>query len=166
MNSDVRGHIKIVSSDPRTYPEIFFNYLSTEQERREWVEAIHCSRNIINQSAFDELRGQELAPGAQIQSDEEILDFVAREGESAYHPSCTCRMGYDSMSVLDNELKVHGLENLRVVDASVFPSITNGNIYAPVMMVAEKAADMILGNTLEGPSDAKFYRHTREVEKK
>ncbi|MFN2353538.1 MAG: choline dehydrogenase [Desulfopila sp.] len=157
MNTDVRGHVKIRSSDPTEYPSILFNYLSTEQERREWVEAIRRSREIINQPAFDELRGKELAPGVEAQSDEEILDFVAREGESAYHPSCTCRMGYDTMAVVDKELKVHGVENLRVVDASIMPSITNGNIYAPVMMIAEKAADAILGNTPEAPSQAGFH---------
>ncbi len=162
MNTDVRGHVKITSSDPGTYPEIFFNYLSTDQERQEWIEAIKCSRRIIGSAAFDTLRGEELAPGAKVQSDEEILDFVAREGESAYHPSCTCKMGYDDMAVVDAELKVHGVENLRVVDASVFPSITNGNIYAPVMMVAEKAADIILGNTAETPATAPFYRHSRK----
>ncbi len=166
MNSDVRGHVKITSPDPAVYPELFFNYLSTEQERREWLEAIKCSRAIIGQPAFDELRGEELAPGPAVQSDEEILDFVAREGESAYHPSCTCKMGYDRMAVVDAELKVHGVENLRVVDASVFPSITNGNIYAPVMMVAEKAADLILGNTPEPPSEAGFYRFNEEQETK
>ncbi len=158
MNTDVRGHVKIKSAQAGDYPEIFFNYLSTEQERREWVEAIRCSRDIIGQTGFDGLRGEELSPGPEAQSDEEILDFVAREGESAYHPSCTCKMGYDDMAVVDKELRVHGVENLRVVDASVFPSITNGNIYAPVMMVAEKAADMILGNTPEAPSSAPFYR--------
>jgi choline dehydrogenase len=165
MNTDVRGHVKIISADSVKYPEIFFNYLSTEQERREWLEAIKCSRHIIAQPAFDDLRGTELAPGPEVQSDEEILDFVAREGESAYHPSCTCKMGYDDMAVVDSELKVHGIKNLRVVDASVFPSITNGNIYAPVMMVAEKAADLILGNSLEPPSAAGFYKHTRETKK-
>ena len=164
MNSDVRGHVKIKSKQAAQYPEIFFNYLSTEQERREWVEAIKCSREIISQPAFDELRGKELAPGPDVQSDEEILDFVAREGESAYHPSCTCKMGYDEQAVVDAELKVHGVENLRVVDASVFPTITNGNIYAPVMMVAEKAADAILGNTPEAPSQAGFYRHNGGTE--
>ncbi len=163
MNTDVRGHVKITSADAAKYPEIFFNYLSTEQERQEWLEAIKCSRDIIGQPAFDDLRGKELAPGPEIQSDEEILDFVAREGESAYHPSCTCKMGYDDMAVVDGELKVHGVENLRVVDASVFPSITNGNIYAPVMMVAEKAADLILGNTPEPPADAGFYKHVRKA---
>jgi choline dehydrogenase len=165
MNTDVRGHVKIRSKQANEYPEIFFNYLSTEQERREWVEAIHRSREIIGQSAFDGLRGEELSPGPAAQTDEEILDFVAREGESAYHPSCTCKMGFDDMAVVDDQLKVHGIENLRVVDASVFPSITNGNIYAPVMMVAEKAADMILGNTPEAPSPASFYRHQEEAEK-
>lgn len=163
MNTDVRGHVKITSADSAKYPKIFFNYLSTEQERQEWVEAIKCSREIIGQTAFDDLRGEELSPGAKVQSDEEILDFVAREGESAYHPSCTCKMGYDDMAVVDSELKVHGVENLRVVDASVFPSITNGNIYAPVMMVAEKAADLILGNTPEAPSDADYYIYDREA---
>ncbi len=163
MNSDVKGHVKITSADPGKYPEIFFNYLSTDQEKREWLEAIECSRNIIGQPAFDDLRGEELAPGAQVQTDEQVLDFVAREGESAYHPSCTCKMGYDDMAVLDSELRVHGVENLRVVDASVFPSITNGNIYAPVMMVAEKAADVILGNTPEPPSDAGYYKYVRET---
>ncbi|MEA3464694.1 MAG: choline dehydrogenase [Thermodesulfobacteriota bacterium] len=161
MNTDVRGHVKIKSSDPKQYPEIFFNYMSTEQERREWVEAIRCSRSIISQSAFDGLRGKELAPGAEVETDEEILDFVAKEGESAYHPSCTCKMGYDDLAVVDSELKVHGVENLRVVDASVFPAITNGNIYAPVMMVAEKAADIILGNAPEAPADVKFYQHKK-----
>ncbi len=159
MNTDVRGHVKIRSNQPNQYPEIFFNYLSTEQERREWVEAIRCSRNIIGQAAFDDLRGEELAPGSSSQSDEEILDFVAREGESAYHPSCTCKMGYDDMAVVDSQLKVHGVEGLRVVDASIFPSITNGNIYAPTMMVGEKAADIILGNTPEEPSRTPFYRY-------
>ncbi len=159
MNTDVRGHVKITSKQASDYPEIFFNYLSTEQERREWVEAIKCSRNIIAQKSFDGLRGEELSPGSKAQTDEEILDFVAREGESAYHPSCTCKMGYDEMAVVDANLKVHGVENLRVVDASVFPSITNGNIYAPVMMVAEKAADLILGNAQEAPGQAGFYRH-------
>ena len=161
MSSDVRGHVRIRSTDPRVYPRILFNYLSTEQERREWVEAIHCTRRIMTQPAFDGLRGAELAPGEEVQRDEEILDFIAREGESAYHPSCTCRMGSDDMAVVDASLAVRGLEGLRVVDASVMPSITNGNIYAPVMMIAEKAADAILGNTPLAPSNVEFYRHRR-----
>jgi len=159
MNTDVRGHVRLKSADPLAHPAIQFNYLSTEQERREWVEAIRCTRRIMTQPAFDRFRGAEIAPGPGVESDEEILDFVAREGESAYHPSCTCKMGTDPMAVVDPELRVHGLTGLRVVDASVMPAITNGNIYAPVMMIAEKAADLILGNTPLAPSDAPFHRH-------
>lgn len=145
VRSDAKGRIKIKFNDPYQHPSILFNYLSTEKDRKEWVEAIRASRKIMETSAMDEYRGTELSPGKEVQTDDEILDFVAREGESAYHPSCTCKMGYDSMAVTDAELKVHGVEGLRVVDASVFPQVTNGNIYAPVLMVAEKAADIILG---------------------
>jgi choline dehydrogenase len=158
MNTDVRGRVKIKSADPLEYPSILFNYLSTEQERKEWVEAIRCSRKLIEQSSFDELRGTEIAPGKDVQTDEEILNFVAKEGESAYHPSCTCKMGYDEKAVVDSELRVHGIQNLRVVDASVMPYITNGNIYAPVMMIAEKAADLILGNTPALPEKLDFFK--------
>ncbi|BDQ35712.1 choline dehydrogenase [Pseudodesulfovibrio nedwellii] len=161
MNTDVRGHVKIKSSDPKEYPSVRFNYLSTEQEKREWVEAIRKTREIMTQSAFDEFRGKELAPGIQAQTDEEILDFVANEGESAYHPSCTCAMGTGDMAVTDPELRVHGIEGLRVVDASVMPYVTNGNIYAPTMMIAEKAADLILGNTPLTPDNAPFYKHEK-----
>ncbi len=161
MNTDVRGHVKIKSNDPSQHPGILFNYLSTEQERREWVEAIRKTREIMTQPAFDGLRGKELAPGAQAQTDEEILDFVAREGESAYHPSCTCAMGTHDMAVTDSELKVHGVEGLRVIDASVMPYVTNGNIYAPVMMIAEKAADIILGNTPLTPENVPFHKHEK-----
>ena len=159
MNTDVRGHIKIKSRDPQAHPKVFFNYLSTDQERREWVEAIQCARKLISQPAFDEYRGEELSPGPKVESDQEILDFVAREGESAYHPSCTCKMGYDQTAVVDSELKVHGIDGLRVVDASVMPYITNGNLYAPVMMIGEKAADMILGNTPLASEHVDFYQH-------
>ncbi len=163
MKTDVRGRIKIKSADPFEYPSILFNYLSTEKERKEWVEAIKCARKLIYQPAFDELRGEELAPGKDVQSDDEILDFVAREGESAYHPSCTCKMGYDDMAVVDADLKVHGVENLRIVDASIMPDITNGNIYAPVMMIAEKAADIILGNTPLQPERVPYFMHNKET---
>ena len=161
MNTDVRGHVKIKSSDPKEYPSVLFNYLSTDQEKREWVEAIRKTREIMTQPAFDEFRGDELAPGIQAQTDEEILDFVANEGESAYHPSCTCAMGTHDMAVTDPELRVHGVEGLRVVDASVMPYVTNGNIYAPTMMIAEKAADMILGNTPLAPDNSPYYKHKK-----
>ncbi len=160
-NSDARGSIKIKSSDPSEYPSLRFNYLSTEQDRREWVEAIRSARNIMNQPAFDAFNSGELSPGPSVQSDEEILDWVARDGETALHPSCTCKMGVDETAVVSPDtMKVHGLKSLRVVDASVMPYVTNGNIYAPVMMIAEKAADLILGNTPLLPSDAPFYKRS------
>jgi choline dehydrogenase len=159
MYSDARGSVRIAANDPTAYPKIRFNYLSTEKDRREWVEAIHCARNIFNQPAFAEFKSKELSPGEHIATDEQILDFVEREGESAYHPSCTCKMGYDEMAVVDANLKVHGLEGLRVVDASVMPEITNGNICAPVLMIGEKAADIVLENTPLPPSTLEFYEH-------
>ncbi len=161
MYSDARGCVKIDSADPAKYPKIRFNYLSTEKDRKEWVEAVECARKIFGQPAFAEFREKELSPGEGVQTDDEILDFVAREGESAYHPSCTCKMGHDDMAVVDENLRVRGVRSLRVVDASVMPEITNGNICAPVLMIAEKAADIILGNTPLAPSDLGFYRHEK-----
>jgi choline dehydrogenase len=161
MYSDARGSVKIRSTDPRRHPALRFNYLSTEQDRREWVEAIRVARDILDAPAFDEFSGGEIAPGPSVRTDEQILDWVARDGETAYHPSCTARMGTDEMSCVDPEsMRVHGVDGLRVVDASVMPYVTNGNIYAPVMMVAEKAADLILGNTPLAPEKADFYRHS------
>jgi choline dehydrogenase len=160
MYADVRGTVKIVSTDPRRHPALRFNYLSTGNVRREWVEAVRCAREILAQPAFAELDGGELSPGPAVESDEEILDWVARDAETALHPSCTCAMG----PVVDPaSMRVHGVDGLRVVDASVFPYVTNANIYAPTMMVAEKAADLIRGNTPLPPSTAGFYRHHAEV---
>jgi choline dehydrogenase len=159
MYSDALGTVKLRSRDPRDHPALSFNYLSTAQDRREWVEAVRITRNILNQPAMDSLNGGEISPGPDVQTDEQILDWVGREAETALHPSCTARMGVDDMAVVDpSSLRVHGLEGLRVVDASVMPSITNGNIYAPVMMVAEKAADLILGRTPLPPAEVTFYR--------
>jgi choline dehydrogenase len=159
MYSDARGSVKIVSDVPAVHPALRFNYLSTDQDRREWVEAIHVARTILNQPAFDPFNGGELAPGPDVQTDEQILDWVGRDGETALHPSCTCRMGVDDRSVVDPlTMRVHGMDGLRVVDASAMPYVTNGNIYAPVMMIAEKAADLILGNTPLEPEKIEFYR--------
>jgi choline dehydrogenase len=159
MYADTRGSVKIRSTAPKEHPALRFNYLSTEQDRREWVEAVRVAREILNQPAMDEFNDGELSPGPGVQTEEEILDWVARDAETALHPSCTAKMGTDPMSVVDPAtMRVHGLEGLRVVDASVMPYITNGNIYAPVMMVAEKAADLILGNTPLKPDRAAFYR--------
>lgn len=146
MLSDARGSINIKSSNPKDKPAILFNYLSTEQDRREWVEAVRCARKILNQSAMDEYNGGEISPGPAIETDEQILDWVRKDAETALHPSCTCRMGIDEMSVVDPlTMRVNGLDGLRIVDGSVMPYITNGNLYAPIMMIAEKAAEIILG---------------------
>jgi choline dehydrogenase len=164
MYSDARGTVKITSTDPRVKPALRFNYLSTVQDRREWVEAIRAARRILTQPAFDEFNAGELSPGPSVETDEQILKWVAKDAETALHPSCTCKMGTDAMSVVDpNTMAVHGVQGLRVVDASVFPYVTNGNIYAPVMMVAEKAADLILGNVPLAPVNVEFYRHRKAV---
>ncbi len=160
MYSDVRGSVTLKSRDPRQHPALRFNYLSTENDRREWIEMVRAARGILNQPAFAAFNDGELSPGPSVQTDQEILDWVAKDAETALHPSCTAKMGLDDMSVLDPEtMRVHGVDGLRVVDASSMPYITNGNIYAPVMMLAEKAADLILGNTPLPPSDAPFYRY-------
>ena len=163
MYSNAQGSVKIQSIDPRVYPKLQFNYLSTDQDRREWTEAVYCARNILNQPAFNEFNAGELSPGMEVERDEDVLDWVAKDGETAYHPSCTCKMGIDNLSVVDPEsMKVHGVENLHVVDASVMPYITNGNIYAPVMMIAEKAADLILGKTPLPKENVEYYRKALE----
>jgi choline dehydrogenase len=164
MYSDARGSVKITSTDPRVHPALRFNYLSTAQDRREWVEAVRVARRILNQQAFDRYNGGETSPGPAVETDEQILDWVGRDAETALHPSCTCRMGTDDLSVLDPAtMRVRGVDGLRVVDASVFPYVPNGNIYAPVMMVAEKAADLIAGNTPLAPADVDFYRRAERA---
>jgi choline dehydrogenase len=160
MYSDARGSVRITSADPRRHPALRFSYLSTETDRREWVEAIAVARRILTQPAFDQYNGGELSPGPEVRTDEQVLDWVARDAETALHPSCTCAMGTGPGAVLDPaSLRVHGLDGLRVVDASAFPYVPNGNIYAPTMMLAEKAADLILGNTTLAPEPLEFYRH-------
>ena len=160
MYSNSRGSVKITSTDPTAKPALRFNYLSTPEDRREWVEAIRTARKILAQDAMGPYNGGEISPGPQVDTDEQILDWVRKDGETALHPSCTCRMGAaDDDSVVDPlTMKVHGIEGVRVVDASAMRYVTNGNIYAPVMMMAEKAADLILQNTPLAPEDVPFYR--------
>ena len=159
MYSDVRGMVRIRSTDPRRHPAVQFNYLSTDTDRREWIEAIRTTRRILAQPAFAPYDGGEISPGPDVETDEEILEWVATDAETALHPSCTARMGVDEMSVVHPDtLRVHGVDGLRVVDASVMPNVTNGNIYAPVMMIAETAADLILGNERLPADDVEVYR--------
>ncbi len=160
MFSNSRGWVRIASDDPFAKPKMLFNYLSTPEDRQEWTEAIAIARDIMGQPAFDEFNGGEISPGPDVEGDEAVLEWVRKDAETALHPSCTARMGTDDLGVLDPaSLRVHGTDGLRVVDASSMPSVTNGNIYAPVMMLAEKSADLILGNTPLPPSEAGQYRH-------
>src|SRR5262249_31097603 len=160
MYSDARGDVEITSTDPGVHPAIRFNYLSTDQDRREWVEAIRVARQILGQPAFGPFSTGEISPGASVGTDDEILAWVAADAETALHPSCTARLGTGEDSVTDPlTMRVHGTDGLRVADASAMRYVTNGNIYAPVMMLAEKAADLIAGNTPLPPQPTPFYRH-------
>ena len=154
-----RGRIAIRSADPDAAPEILFNYLGHHDDVRVWRRCIRLTREIMNQPAFDAYRGAEIQPGAAVATDADIDRWLRRNVESAYHPSCTCRMGADgdAQAVLDPQCRVRGLERLRVVDASIFPSIPNGNLNAPTIMVAERAADLIRGRpTLRAPPETRY----------
>ena len=161
MYSNSRGSVRIKSPDVHVKPELRLNYLSTPEDRQEWVEAIAAARKILAQPAFKEFDGGEISPSPAVATDEQILDWVRKDGETAYHPSCTCRMGIDEMSVVDPlTMGVRGIVGLRIVDASVMPYVTNGNIYAPTMMIAEKAADIILGVTPLKPENVNYFSHS------
>jgi choline dehydrogenase len=161
MYSNSRGSVRIKSPDVHVKPELRLNYLSTPEDRQEWVEAIAAARKILAQPAFKEFDGGEISPSPAVATDEQILDWVRKDGETAYHPSCTCRMGVDEMSVVDPlTMGVRGIVGLRIVDASVMPYVTNGNIYAPTMMIAEKAADIILGVTPLEPENVNYFSHS------
>ena len=157
MRSPSRGRVKLRSRDPREHPSILFNYMAEALDWREFRDAIRITREIIRQPALDRFRGRELSPGAELQSDAEIDAFVRARAETAYHPSCSCAMGYDEMAVVDNEGRVHGLEGLRVVDASIMPRITTGNLNAPTIMLAEKIADRIRGRTALARVDTPYF---------
>ena len=154
-----RGSVRIRSANLQDHPEIRFNYLSAEKDREDWRKVIRLTREILNQPAMDAYRGEEIQPGADVQNDADIDAWVRANVESAYHPSCSCKIGADDdpMAVLDAECRVRGIDNLRVVDSSVFPTITNGNLNAPTIMVAERAADMILGKTLLPSGDVPVW---------
>jgi len=141
-----RGSVTIASADPTQPPKIVFNYLEHQDDIEGFRACVRLTREIIEQPAFNQFRGEEIQPGQQVQTDEQIDAFVRQAVESAYHPSCSCKMGEDDMAVVNSNTQVHGMQSLRVVDSSIFPTIPNGNLNAPTIMVAEKAADIILGN--------------------
>ena len=165
MYSDSRGSVKLKSADPFAKPALRFNYLSTATDRQEWTEAIAIARRILNQPAFDEFNAGELSPGPTVTTDSEVLSWVARDAETALHPSCTCAMGVGPLSVTDpGRCWCTGSKDCGSSTRRCMPYVTNGNIYAPVMMIAEKAADLIAGNTPLPPEQMAFYRHNSDDE--
>ena len=159
MRTKSRGWVRLASSNPRDKPRILFNYLSEPDDVTEMRACVRLTREIFAQAAFDRYRGREIQPGSGVQTDAEIDAFIRAKVESAYHPSCSCRMGgaQDPLAVVAPDTRVHGLEGLRVVDSSIMPSITTGNLNAPTIMLAEKAADHILGRSLAAPENAPYY---------
>ena len=160
MRSKSRGWVRLKSRDPLEKPRILFNYLSDPDDWIEMRACVRLTREIFAQPAFDRYRGREIQPGAAVQSDDAIDAFIRDKVESAFHPSCSCKMGAadDPAAVVDPETRVRGIEGLRVVDSSIMPSVATGNLNAPTIMLAEKAADHILGKTLLSPEDVPFYR--------
>ena len=152
------GRVWLGSADPLKDPKFVFNFLSTKQDQEDAVAAVKAIRHVVSQAAWDPYRGEEVTPGPAVQTDEQILEAVRGLAGTNYHPCCTCRMGTDvSTSVVDAQARVHGLENLRVVDASIMPEIVSGNLNAPIIMMAEKVADDIRGAKAPVPSSAKYY---------
>jgi choline dehydrogenase len=159
MRPTSRGELTLKSANPLEPPRIIFNYMGTEQDRKEMRAAVRLTREIFAQSAFDRFRDEELSPGVQVQTDDEIDAHIRQSAETAYHPAGTCRMGTDPMAVTDGQGRVHGVRGLRVVDASLMPQITSGNLNAPTIMMAEKLADAVRGRNPLPPSDAPYYVH-------
>jgi choline dehydrogenase len=159
MRSKSRGHVRLASPDPFQHPKILFNYLSHPDDWAEMRACVRLTREIFEQPAFAPYRGREIQPGPEVTTDEQIDAFVRSKVESAYHPSGTCKMGRrdDPMAVVDAETRVIGLEGLRVVDSSIMPSVTTGNLNAPTIMIGEKASDHILGRPMLPPSNAPYY---------
>ncbi|MGI4857158.1 MAG: choline dehydrogenase [Janthinobacterium lividum] len=157
MRSPSRGRVKLTSRDPHAHPSILFNYMSDPLDWREFRDAIRITRDIMRQPALDKYRGRELHPGADRQTDAQLDAFVREKAETAYHPSCSCKMGYDDMAVVDHEGRVHGLTSLRIVDASIMPRIVTGNLNAPTIMLAEKIADGIRGRAPLARVDTPYF---------
>ncbi|MEP6656764.1 MAG: choline dehydrogenase [Betaproteobacteria bacterium] len=161
MRPTSTGWVRLASSDPRQAPRILFNYMMTEGDRREFRDGVRLTREIFAQKAFDAFRGAELSPGPTVTADAALDAHLRRKAESAYHPSCTCKMGADDdpMAVVDGALRVRGTEGLRVVDASIMPSVVSGNLNAPTIMVAEMAADIIRGHSPLPPAQVPVFIH-------
>ncbi|ERI51657.1 choline dehydrogenase, partial [Pseudomonas sp. EGD-AK9] len=157
MRSPSRGRVQLKSRDPRQHPSILFNYMSHEQDWQEFRDAIRITREIMAQPALDAFRGREISPGPDCQSDAELDAFVREHAETAFHPSCSCKMGEDAMAVVDGQGRVHGVQGLRVVDASIMPEIITGNLNATTIMLAEKIADRIRGRAPLPRSTAKYF---------
>lgn len=153
-----RGRLTLRSADPKDAPRMVFNYLSHDYDRQVFRDGIRLTREIFGQSAFDPYRGPEILPGPDVQSDDELDSFVAQTAVTAYHPAGTCKMGTDAMAVVDPETRVHGIEGLRVIDSSIMPFVTNGNLNAPTIMIGEKGADHVLGKGMIPASNAPTYR--------
>ena len=158
MRSPSRGYVRIRTKSALDAPAILFNYMSTEQDKVEFRAAIRLTREVFAQKAFDAFRGEEISPGKDVQTDEQIDAHIRASAETAYHPSCTCAMGSDEMAVVDGQGRVHGVQNLRVCDASIMPLVVSGNLNVPVIMMAEKIADAIKGQALP-PSKAPSWVH-------
>ena len=158
MRSKSRGWVQLRSSNPADAPLIKFNYMSHDEDWQEFRAGVKLTREIFAQEAFAPFRGEELSPGKDVQTDEEIDEYLKGAVESAYHPSCTCKMGSDDMAVVDENCRVRGLQGLRIVDSSIMPTIVSGNLNAPTVMLAEKAADIIKGVDPLPASDAPVYR--------
>ena len=152
-----RGHVRVTSKDIKKHPDILFNYLETEEDKQGFRDCVRLTREIMSQVAMSRYRGEVIQPTDDVQDDDQIDAFVRDAVDSAYHPSCSCKMGIDPMSVVDPDLKVHGLSRLRIVDSSVFPTIPNGNLNAPTMMLAERGADIIKGSSIQPKHRASVY---------
>jgi len=146
LRPESTGSIHVASADAAKPPAIRFNFLSAQLDREVTIAGMRIARQLMNAAAMDGLRGEELAPGQVLQSDDELLDWVKHNAETTYHPIGTCKMGADPMAVVDDQLRVHGLQGLRVADASIMPTLTSGNTNAPSIMIGEKAASMVLGS--------------------
>jgi choline dehydrogenase len=156
-----RGAVTLKSADPRLHPSIVLNYLQQQQDRRNLIDGVRHTDEIIQQRGWDSIRGEAIVPGLRKKSDEEVFSWLKENMGTQYHPCSSCRMGNDDMAVVDDEGRVHGVERLRVIDASVMPRIPNGNLHCPTMMIAEKMVDRVRGRQALPPQVAHYADEKR-----